>query len=109
MTATLWEGLPRHPRPHPRREGALRTARHYISAQNFPTPPKDDSPQTSRGNGFWPPRAPGEKDLSSGTLGNGMWESPSGSLLKKGLGDVTITTNSLNKQINSGQSSARLA
>lgn len=108
MTETLWEGIGRHPRPQDER-GALHTARHYISAQTFPAPPKDDSPQTPGGNVLWPPRAPGEKDLSSGTLGNGMWESPSGSLLEKGLGDVTITTNSLNKQINSEQSSARLA
>lgn len=101
MTATLWEGLPRHPRLHPRREEGTAHSQELHLCAEFS--------RSAQGNGFWPLRAPGEKDLSSGTLGNGMWESPSGSLLEKGLGDVTITTNSLNKQINSGQSSARLA
>lgn len=43
------------------------------------------------------------------TLGAETRESPSWSVLEEGRGDVTITANSLNKQINSGQSSARRA
>lgn len=64
-------------------------------AQDELPPPPDPPPR----GWLWPPRP-----QESRTDAEGWDESPS--VLEEGRGDVTITTNSLNKQINSGQSSA---
>lgn len=100
------------PLPPRRGEGMSLTARHKVSVQTFPAPPKNNSAdlQTRPHRNSFGPRGPKRKRPEPpGTLGDGTWESSSPSALEEGRGDVTITTNSLNKQINSGQSSARRA
>ena len=49
---------------------------------------------------------PGRKEPEPGPARAGDEGKPSQNVLEEGKGDVTITTNSLNKKINSGQSSA---
>lgn len=51
-------------------------------------------------------RGPERKEPEPGPAGGWDEGKPSQNVLEEGKGDVTITTNSLNKQINSGQSSA---
>lgn len=95
-------GQLRYPCPRQRGEGALRPGGHR------PSPLSQRPPHLHpHRKGDWPPFSWGERALGWDTRGDATRESSSWSVLEEGRGDVTITANSLNKQINSGQSSAR--